>query len=862
MNEVSLSTADLLKKIEELKRENASLKESFNASILEREAVKKSQDESQELFKAILHASPDDITITDLEGKVLLVSSKALTMFGYERKEEIIGHNLIEFLAPEDIDRARNNIGLMFRGTMTGPGEYIGVRKDGSRFEIETNGEFIRDSNGNPVKIVFIVRDISERKLIEKSLRESEERFRKLLQSVPTVAVQGYDCHGITNYWNKASEDLYGYSSDEAIGRPLTELIIPPEMRGEVEKAMEFMFTSGTPIPASELSLMRKGGGRVSVFSSHAVINIPGRSTELFCIDIDLTESKNAEAALRESEANFHSFFETMSDMIFVASPDCKILFTNTLLRKKLGYNEDELLLMRIPDFHKKKDRLEVEKLFEAMLKEKIKTCSIPVVTKSGVLIPVESRLWIGSWNGNECIFCIIKDLTSEEDAKQRFEHLFRNNPAPMALTAMPERVFIDVNDKFLKLFGYTKDELIGKTSADVNLFPNTNPVNIALNKLSKDGNFNDMEIQAIGKDGIIHDGLFSGEIIYSRGKQYLLTVMIDITERKQIERELHIKTSELDRYFTSSLDLLCIANTAGQFVRLNPEWESVLGYPIDELQGSKFIDYVHPNDVAVTLEALSALAMQKEVTSFENRYRCKDGSYKWIEWRSKPEGDTIYAAARDVTFRKTAEEKIRNLLKEKELLLQEVHHRIKNNMSTIYSLLILQSDTQKNSYVREVLNDAASRVHSMGLLYDKLYRSEFIGDVKIKEYFPVLINEIVNLFPQKEKVKINTQIDDIVLNVKTLSSLGIIINELITNSMKYAFNNRNEGLIDFTLTENHNRIKMTVEDNGSSLPDSFSLEDSSGFGIQLVKILVHQLSGTISFKQDKGACFIIEFNV
>jgi PAS domain S-box-containing protein len=131
-------------------------------------------------------------------------------------------------------------------------------------------------------------------------------------------------------------------------------------------------------------------------------------------------------------------------------------------------------------------------------------------------------------------------------------------------------------------------------------------------------------------------------------------TTLVRMRKAQWLLRE---KTSELDRYFGSSLDLLCIADTDGYFRRLNPEWERTLGYPLAELEGKLFLDFVHPDDLDATLAAVSQLEGQKEVLNFENRYRCKDGSYRWIEWRSFPIGKQIYAAARDITGRKRAEE-------------------------------------------------------------------------------------------------------------------------------------------------------------------------------------------------------------
>jgi len=143
-----------------------------------------------------------------------------------------------------------------------------------------------------------LTQDIFRRTQAEKALLESESRFRKLFEQVPAIAVQGYGMDGIARYWNQASENLYGYSANEAIGAKLTDLIIPPEMRKDVEAAMRSMGETKIPIPASELTLMRKDGSRVVVFSSHAIVEKAGGEPELFCVDIDLTSRKEAEEAL------------------------------------------------------------------------------------------------------------------------------------------------------------------------------------------------------------------------------------------------------------------------------------------------------------------------------------------------------------------------------------------------------------------------------------------------------------------------------------------------------------------------------------------------------------------------------------
>ncbi len=171
-----------------------------------------------------------------------------------------------------------------------------------------------RFNNAFPVRLVITHENITDRKQAAAALMESEWRFRDLLKNIPAVAVQSYGYDGTTHYWNHASEKLYGYTAEEAIGRNLLDLIIPPEMRTGVQQAIRQMAETGQPIPASELTLMRKDGSRVALFSSHAIVQVPGRPPELFCIDVDLTERKQAELAMRASEENYRKLFTTMLD--------------------------------------------------------------------------------------------------------------------------------------------------------------------------------------------------------------------------------------------------------------------------------------------------------------------------------------------------------------------------------------------------------------------------------------------------------------------------------------------------------------------------------------------------------------------
>jgi two-component sensor histidine kinase len=152
--------------------------------------------------------------------------------------------------------------------------------------------------------------------------------------------------------------------------------------------------------------------------------------------------------------------------------------------------------------------------------------------------------------------------------------------------------------------------------------------------------------------------------------------------------------------------------------------------------------------------------------------------------------------------------------------------------------------------------------MRSMGVLYDKLYRSENLREMSVKNFLPPLVDDIVGNFPNSAAVKIEKYIDDFVLDVKVLSPLGIITNELITNAMKYAFIGRDDGVITVAASTKDNRMTLTVQDNGNGIPDSVDIESSTGFGLKLVGILAKQLHGTVRIESGNGTSIILEFGV
>jgi PAS domain S-box-containing protein len=254
------------------------------------------------------------------------------------------------------------------------------------------------------------------------ALRESEKRFRNLLRDVYGVAVQGYELDGTTTYWNKASEALYGYSAQDALGRNLLDLIIPPEMAEGVRQAIRQMAETGQPIPSSELFLQRKDGSRVAVFSSHVVVRIPGHAAELFCLDVDMTDRRRAEEALRESEDRFRAVVEGAAMPIFV-SLEMKFSYLNPSALKLLGAATPEEVvgqpvLSRIhPDFHAS-IRERAVKVFQG--RRGVAPPQEEVYLKlDGTPVPVEATASPITYQGRPAAVVFVQDITARKRAEE-----------------------------------------------------------------------------------------------------------------------------------------------------------------------------------------------------------------------------------------------------------------------------------------------------------------------------------------------------------------------------------------------------------------------------------------------------------
>lgn len=341
-----------------------------------------------------------------------------------------------------------------------------------------------------------------------------------------------------------------------------------------------------------------------------------------------------------------------------------------------------------------------------------------------------------------------------------------------------------------------------------------------------------------------------------------IIGISTDITQRKIAEDELRKFSVAVDQ----SPANIVITGTDGTIEYVNPMFTTLTGYTFEEALGQNPRILKSGDTADLVYKKLWETILSGKVWRGVFHNKKKNGDLYWEAAIISPikngNGEIInfIAIKEDITKRKLAEDKIKLLLAEKEIILKEVHHRIKNNMNTIISLLYLQADSLKDSSAIAALDDAANRIQSMLILYDKLYQSKDFNSINLNDYLPTLIDEIIANFPNSINVKTEKKIDNFELDVKKLQPLGIIINELLTNIMKYAFTGRDIGLISLSVTLRGSTVSLVIADNGIGMPGSIDFNNSTGFGMQLVSLLTEQLEGSIRIERGEGTRFILEF--
>ena len=325
--------------------------------------------------------------------------------------------------------------------------------------------ENVKFKNENYVELytrqlgLLITRSRSEARLIE-----SEMRFRNVFASVgDPIFLIDQETGAILDV-NDAACSLYGYSRDEMLQLKDVDMSAEPK---ETKKATK-NFKAYIPVRYHK----KKDGTVFPVEITARLIELNGRKTIMASMR-DITERKQAEDLLVQTRQNYETFFNSIDDFLFVLDEQGRILHTNTTVIKRLGYTIEELLGQSVLIIHPPDRRDEAGRIVGEMLSGTTEFCPVPVITKSGMQIPVETRVLPGIWNGKPVLFGVSKDISKIKLSEEKFSKLFHINPSACGLSDLENHKYIEVNDAFYTLFGFDKDEVIGRTASDLGLLNN-----------------------------------------------------------------------------------------------------------------------------------------------------------------------------------------------------------------------------------------------------------------------------------------------------------------------------------------------------------------------------------------------------
>ena len=355
------------------------------------------------------------------------------------------------------------------------------------------------------------------------------------------------------------------------------------------------------------------------------------------------------------------------------------------------------------------------------------------------------------------------------------------------------------------------------------------------------------MEFRLERHDGDYRWMLSVGVPLFSAGEfQGYIGTCTDIHDRKEVEDQLH-------RFFGLTLDMMVILDTEGALQRANPAFLNTVGYNFDELLSIRLPEMIHPDERQELLVQLRDVVERQGVLKFENRFRCKGGEYKWFSWNATARGNELLCSAQDVTDRRLAEEGLRRSLNEKEVLLREVHHRVKNNLQVINSLLTLQAGYTSDDKVAAIMRESQQRIHSMSLVHETLYRSEDLSGIEAMEYVEALVRSLKSAHSRSAaRVSVEVACDRVQLGIDQAVPLALILNELLSNSLRHAFPEERTGLVLVRLMRDEDDLTLEVVDNGVGIPKSFSRDEAETLGLRLVEMLSQQLGGRLHLQTGK----------
>lgn len=459
-------------------------------------------------------------------------------------------------------------------------------------------------------------------------------------------------------------------------------------------------------------------------------------------------------------------------------------------------------------------------------------------------------------------------DLGNLRRSEERSRVLFEQAPDGVYVCDLMG-TFLDGNRAAEKIVGYPREELIGKSFLKLRLLSKGEIVKASRLLLqSARGQPTGPEVFTLHrKDGTLAIVEIRTHPIELHGQPRVLGIARDITHYKELEAAL---ARAEERY-----SLAVSAGRAGVWdwdpgsdeMHIDAVLKAMLGFEVDEI-GNHMDEWkarIHPEDSDRVMAAMAAhLEGPDPHFEVEHRMRCKDGSVRWYLSRGSAFHDLdgqpyrMVGTSTDITERREAEERLRRSLREKDVLLKEIHHRVKNNLQVVSSMLRLQEVKEGDERLKSLLRDVRSRIYAMGSAHERLYHSADLAEIDLAPYLEDLAGQLVQTRGTSAGVHIHTDLEPISLSVDTAICLGLIVNELVASSLSHSLVDRSDGRLSIALSRlPEGDLLLTIADNGCGPPRDVDWRHSPSLGFSLVSALVSQLRGELELHdQEEGTCY------
>ena len=737
--------------------------------------------------------------------------------------------------------------------------------------------------NGECVALYGSTQNIDKKKQVERELRNTDQKLRDIIEHSTNMFYR-HDANHILQYASPQFEKFLGYDHGEILN-DWTVLTTDHPINQKGFELTQKAIDTGEAQPQYELQLKKKSGESMWVRVYEAPVLENGKTVAIVGSLTDITESKKYEEQLEKLSL----VASKTTDFILMSDQEDRVIWVNESFEKFTGYSLEECRGMHPSKFLRgpDTDQKTTEALDEAAKRHESHETVILNYRKNGesywtdiTMDPIVNDY--GEFTGYISIGKDVTDVVAREhklrESVERYEIVSKATSDTIWDLDL-KKDLIRYNDNIYQMFGYTQNDVeeLGDWWRQ-NIHPDDycqvmTKIEQALKDKSERFQLEYRFKCADGKFKYIYDRAFI--VNDTNGKPArMIGAMQDVTNQKNERRWLELLESVIGNT-TEAIAILeakPMQNTTSgrKILYVNDAFTSMTGYTRDEAIGETLFILKGEKSSDKMLGRLAKAMNRWEPCQAEFINYKKDGTEFWISVSMAPvfgeDGEYSHwvFVGRDITERREHEEKLSESLIEKDTLLVEIHHRVKNNLAVVSSMMLLQALEEKSEEVTEKLYDSVARIKAMANIHELLYNSKSFSNINFSENISKLADSVLSTLRTDVDISLNVDCKPTELNVNQAIPCSLILNEILTNAVKHAFPDRETGSIDIQLNTTDNHVHLSVSDDGCGIPKAYLKNVKSTVGLHLVDVLSRQLKADYSFTMNNngknGTSFTLNF--